>query len=536
MCPAPSQSRGPRGRDPRSRDPPANSFSSAGQSLLTATPSRAIVPFSLPRLRKDFEAFLKETQREEYRNGAGLKVELNTAAIFRRHAWLFGRDILERVRDFRREASGEEERRLRLLLAALADEYLRNEVKELTDRYGTETSKREVRVDGEVLPFRTSQVVMNNEDNRDRRKAIFEARNLVFADLNAILRERMETMHRIAMEIGYDHYLQMFNDVKALDVPGVHRMMAEFLSRTASLYRRKMEEHLSRLGLDLDVAERFDTAYLFRGKEFDPSFPRERAVPVLKATLKGLGFDLAKQRNITLDVKERPRKSPRAFCAAIEIPERIYLVTMPQGGHDDVATLFHEAGHAEHFANCGRRLPFEYKYLGDNSVTEGMAFLLEYVTLDRGWLERFAPGLDIGALLDFSYTYKLHFLRRYAAKLGYEMELHTKGVEGMDGAYARSLEAALLYRHPRELYLADVDDALYCANYLRAWVFEAQMAEALREKFGDPWWAEKGAGKFLKSQWAKGQKYDAVELVRDLGYGGLDVDPLVERIETNLAA
>jgi hypothetical protein len=53
-------------------------------------------------------------------------------------------------------------------------------------------------------------------------------------------------------------------------------------------------------------------------------------------------------------------------------------------------TLLHELGHALHFANMRRALPFEFRWLGDNSVTEGYAMLFDHRLKDRGWLSRYS--------------------------------------------------------------------------------------------------------------------------------------------------
>ena len=74
-------------------------------------------------------------------------------------------------------------------------------------------------------------------------------------------------------------------------------------------------------------------------------------LPALEATLRDLGIDLAAQANVHLDLEQRPAKSPRAFCAPIEVPGRVMLVIAPIGGRDDWEALFHEAGHAEHYAH-----------------------------------------------------------------------------------------------------------------------------------------------------------------------------------------
>ena len=77
--------------------------------------------------------------------------------------------------------------------------------------------------------------------------------------------------------------------------------------------------------------------------------------PALEATLTDLGVDLRSQANVHLDLESRPSKTPRAFCAPIEVPGKVMLVIQPIGGKDDWEALFHEAGHTEHYAHTSAR-------------------------------------------------------------------------------------------------------------------------------------------------------------------------------------
>ena len=43
-------------------------------------------------------------------------------------------------------------------------------------------------------------------------------------------------------------------------------------------------------------------------------------LPALEATLADLGVDLHAQRNVELDLEDRPNKTPRAFCVADRDP------------------------------------------------------------------------------------------------------------------------------------------------------------------------------------------------------------------------
>ena len=68
-------------------------------------------------------------------------------------------------------------------------------------------------------------------------------------------------------------------------------------------------------------------------------------------------------------------------------------------------------------------------------------------------------------------------------------------------------------------YLADAEDGLDSAGYLRAWIFELQLRDYLRSRFGNTWFAQKAAGRFLKEIWETGQLYSVDELCREIGLG-----------------
>src|SRR5204862_366879 len=113
-----------------------------------------------------------------------------------------------------------------------------------------------------------------------------------------------------------------------------------------------------------------------------------------------------------------------------------------------------------------RTLPFAYRWLGDASVTESYAFLLEYLTTDPNWLRRHLGYERPESLLQLIGFHKLYFLRRYGTKLLYEQELH-RADEPSDVAelYDDMLTQALGVGYGRESYLADVDAGFYCAQY-----------------------------------------------------------------------
>jgi hypothetical protein len=255
-------------------------------------------------------------------------------------------------------------------------------------------------------------------------------------------------------------------------------------------------------------------------------------VPALRDTLAGLGIDLDAQSNVTLDTEARPTKSPRAFCSTPRVPEEVYLVLPPIGGREDYAALFHEAGHAEHYGCTDAELAFEFRHLGDNGVTESFAFLLEGLTANGEWLAHFLGVDEAEAAIEHARAARLMMLRRYSAKIAYEVELHAPGVDlsAMPERYSALLGERIGVPWPRETWLSDVDSSFYVACYLRAWALEVDWRAGLAERFGEAWFEDREAGAWLRGLWSQGQRLDAERLLAGATGGSLDFDRLASQL------
>jgi hypothetical protein len=483
--------------------------------------------YDLRKIRSDVENFSSAMNKEYYLNNAGLKDEFNTSAIYKRYEYLFSRQLIRETQNRRKNASDEDERKLGYLQAFFLEHHLGMVVKELTDEAETMQAKGTIKPDGEEIPFRLAQIRMINEPDREKRERLYRARNEFIDKVNVPLLERMRKLHAASKEFGYENYTALFRSAKEIDFRALEKTMRHFINQTGSVYTKRMNEKLRKeIGVSLEEAEKHDISFFFRAREFDKYFKKANMLKTLKKTLANMGIRLEAQENIYVDIEERPKKSPRAFCAPIRIPEDIKLVLMPHGGHDDYATLFHEAGHMEHFASVSPDLPVEYKWLGDSSVTESYAFLLEYLLTDENWLRQNIRIDRAEEYLRLLGLYKLLSLRSYGAKLSYEIRLHTNDIKGIDEVYKRRCEEVLKYKHPANHYLITVDDSFYCAQYLQAWIFEAQLKQFLQKEYGEEWFNTHEAGKYLVRLWANGQKYNVTELAKMLGHANLTIEPL----------
>ena len=467
--------------------------------------------------RSEAEEFLTAIDREYYLHYSGQQDDFEIEAIYDRHAGLFAREAVEGLR----EAGA-----ARALVEFAAHGHIGRETKAEAAELARREAALELEWDGRQIPFRSAATVQANEREPDRRAALEAARNaLTEAELNPLLRELLDRSHALAAELGWASMVAMCEELSGIDLRALEAQTSAFLGATEDGYEALVEPALRReLGLGFAELRRSDLPAFFRAPSLDAGFPEDRLVPALSETLAGMGVDLAAQPGVKIDTERRPKKSPRAFCAPVRVPDEVYLVIAPVGGRDDFAALFHEAGHTEHYAHVDRELPMEERYLGDNSVTEGFAFLFDHLISNPEWLRRRLGIEDPDEIVVHSRTHQLVFLRRYAAKLAYELELHGGGSSnGLAETYSRRLSDAVHVDWPKSTWLSDVDPFFYAARYLRAWALETHTRAALSERFGPVWFESAEAGKFLRGLWRRGQGADGAEGILAAA-GGTELD------------
>src|SRR4051794_25007187 len=400
----------------------------------------------LDRFRDEADSFIRDLDEEYYLHFAGLKETLDVEEVYQRYEDLTRLETAESLKGAPTE-----------LWRFACEGYLGNLTREHQARLAKEEAELEATVDGETIPYRMLRVAMSNEPDRDKRQRLEEARV-------RLLDEHLNPVYLDAVQIDREA-------VRSLDAPNYYELYKRFgfrldeladecralLDETEKLWEREGDKLFrSRLGIGLDKARPWDIVRLFRAAEFDKLYPNDRMLPALEHTLTDLGIDLRSQENVHLDIDARPSKSPRAFCAPIDVPGKVMLVIQPIGGKDDWEALFHEAGHTEHYANTSADLPMEARRLGDMAVTEGWAMLMQHLVTEPAWLNRRLDVPRVEKLANEGASSLLYFVRRYSAKLLYEIEFfQADDPATMKERYAELLTDALkIPAHP-ESYLAD---------------------------------------------------------------------------------
>jgi hypothetical protein len=463
---------------------------------------------------------------------------IDIAATYAGHDRLFSPEAVADVEKLAgRERDPELRRALGFFRLYVVSEIVGRAVAPLSDQAANLEAQATFTTPGGVeQPYRELNRLLANEVNYQLRGQLSDAALPVVRKLTPILEEKEETSRKLLAQLGYPSYAAFGAELRQADLPALAKLADEVLTSTEGLYRSAMEaETRALLGVGLPGMRRADIPRFNRSAALDSYFPADRLLPTLKATLSGMSIDLDKQGNIRIDDAPLPKKNPRAVCFPIVVPSDVRLSVKPLGGVTDYEALFHESGHAEHYANTETPI-FELQQLGDNAPTEAYAFVFEDLVQNPRWLAEKVGLLDdkLAAFVRGAAVRKLYMLRRYAGKLLFEIRWH----EGQAGVDPRALYRDLLgraYGFPvsasdAERYLVDHDAFFYSADYFRAWFLAAQIEAHLEKQLGPAWWNQPAAGKALAELWRFGNQLSVDEVARKLGDPGLQTAPLLDRL------
>lgn len=492
--------------------------------------------------RSDFAAYSSQIELAHYQYRAGLDSELNVEPIYERYGGLFERDTIAALRQAVESVPAHLETErvgLHALSGAACIGYLDAQAKELTDELAHCESSARVEWEGESLPAHSVPKRIANEPKTQRRRELYARWLDVVEACDDLRAARFESLHQSARELGFDSYRALFTNIVGLDYERLAQHADSFLQRTDAAYLGSLASIAARELPDVPRSELHHADYFFfqRIPSLDKFFPMQGVMTTYAMAMSDLGIRVEQQKNIYIDDEVRPLKHPRAACFRINPPDDVRLLVAPIGGAYDYMTLFHEAGHAQHFGWTSREMMSqhpEFVYSPDYATTEGYAFLLNHLFHDETWLKEHRPGLSDTEAHSIVHDLALlttHTIRRYCAKLRYEISLHDSSQvrsERLAQTYATLLTEATGFTRSPALYLSDVDDGFYAGAYLRAWAFEAGLREYLRTRYGRRWWASRKAGDELIDLWNTSSRYRVEELAQLLGFGELSFDLLAE--------
>lgn len=205
-----------------------------------------------------------------------------------------------------------------------------------------------------------------------------------------------------------DYYDWKVRRTEGMSKAEVFALLDELEAKTRDAARRAVDELKRQKGAD-QVAG-WNIRYLVGGdvtRELDPYFPFAQALSRWGRSFAAMGIRYRGARMI-LDLVDRKGKYENGFMHGPEISwrkkgelqrARIQFTAnaipgMPGSGQSATATLFHEGGHAAHFANIDMPAPCFGQEFAPTSVAfaETQSMFLDSLLDDADWRVRYARG------------------------------------------------------------------------------------------------------------------------------------------------
>ena len=390
---------------------------------------------------------------------------------------------------------------------------------------------------GQEHPYRNLEALLASERSALLRKTYYEAATPAVTKLAEVLARRRTRTEALLAELGLSSATFLV-ELREVELDALVALADAVLTRTQTAFVSTLGRlSLSELQLPAERVGRADIPRLFRLPAEDAAFPKADIYARATRTLEGLGVDLSTMKNVTVDLKETPSKSPRGLVLGVVIPTDVRLSLLPVGGARDERETLHQMGHLLSDALSQERR-WALAKLGNRTVGEAWSFLLEDLTADPVWLERVAgfTGDAQAAWRASAAAQRLFLLRRAAGKVLFNAGARAPGADVpalyrqvMARTYAFPMTAADEAR--AEL---DREEFLASADYLEAFLLAAQLEEQLRGRFGPAWWEAKAAGVWVRGLLAPGNSVSATGLARALGEEGLEVEAFVSRLPATL--
>ena len=489
-----------------------------------AEPAPVLPDYDLGQLRMEVKDFDRAIQPGYYYNDAyGTAVDSECVYQMFPGLWTDTRAIKLAQEELDKATDPRQQQILRNLRKAVSDMWLWRKVSALDDEILNTEADATVEIGGETYSYRDIGVYSYNEKDVAKRKQFyFAGLDVVRDQLNPLYLRRSQQLSTNAKELGYRNYADYVEKLKGYDFTQWDKNCRGVLEETKGMMRTlTLEElHAALPGRSPDTVMPWDREGFSRHAEYDKYFPKETTMSFFRQIMGGMGIDLAKYPNIWVDDVDRPGKGGRPATYIMVVPNDIRVNIKLYGGATDYTSVFHEMGHALHYANT--EVPeYELQMYGDGGLTESYAFLLESLLGDPIFLEEEIgmPAKEAKEFARLSLMGNLGGFRYYCRNFLYENYLHSDKPKP-ENYYAELFKKDAVYPVlPESIiysYLSG-DEQFYGLYYLEAWFTEAVLADYLEKNFGRRWWKDARSGEFLRGLWSAGEVVDCAGVCRQLG-------------------
>lgn len=415
------------------------------------------------------------------------------------------------------------ERRVQLMQRGAEDVQVehRPEIAKLRNDILRADAAHKVVVHGKKVPaYRTYEMVRKAKDPRERRH-VWEAVQRAGHPLEAQLQELARRRNEGARALGYATFVDLRLAEEGLTRAQLEGFLREVGEITRGSMRRLRQEFHER---DPEAGwHPWDVSYSMRAHQpdVDRHFPGRSMLATVEAGLRGWGLrpDRSRIRVVRAGI---PFGGVTYACT---IPTDIRVAVNPVDGWGNLGVLFHEMGHAVHHAStrASSHLLRGYETLpGEAGLAEGIGGFFEELPVDEGWLRsrKNLPRELIPELLAHRGLHAAYWAGWLSVWVRKELELYLDPDRDLRTLYTKMDRDLMGFDEAPPASFVDsiwVQYGFYAKSYLLAWLFSAQVRQAVLRDVGGELWPNRRIGPWMVEHWFRdGYGFDWVPHMKEV--------------------
>ena len=343
------------------------------------------------------------------------------------------------------------------------------------------------------------------EKDSKRRKHVFDEFISKTKYISPVIKERFDQMDRIYLQYSDNKLTPLDGYLKNEKISYTH--LVDFVKSMGRQARKPFQEALHSISKKVlgRSAEYYDDFYFFRNRvyaDLEKEFARVSPPEQVRRTLATMQFDLS---SIHIDMEQRKNKYPSPICFFVQVPNDVRVLYKSESPYFDLQGCYHEMGHAVHASSIDAHAVYWNRYSFSMGIAEIFSIFLERLTKKRKYLS--SLGVKNNTVLEEiearNNFMDLFFVTFYTANSLMKAEFwHDKlSMEKASDMYARLIKEYTGFEIPGEYWMLHhilPDAVMYVPSYLIAAVRAVELDHHLQSKFGDEWWTQVEAGKYIR--------------------------------------
>jgi peptidyl-dipeptidase A len=338
----------------------------------------------------------------------------------------------------------------------------------------------------------------------DQRKAVWEASKMVGEVVAPELKQLVKLRNEAAVKLGFNNYHDLMLHLNEQEGPQIIALFDELDELTREPFKAAKDEIDAQLAKRSKVEVRdlmpwhyhdpfFQETPSVFAADIDAPFKNTDIVKMCKEFYAGIGLPVDRVL-ANSDLKEKPGKSPHAFCTDIDRAGDVRVLANIVPNAYWASTMLHELGHSVYSTNTDNipaSLPFVLRLESHILTTEGVAMMFERLAKKGQFLDRMNIRLDNRAAFEEAANKMLRyqllvFSRWCQVMLRFEKGMYENPDQDLSKLWWDLVEKYQMVKRPSARKAPDyaskihiVSAPVYYHNYMMGELFASQLHHAI---------------------------------------------------------